>query len=103
MLGLLFPFVALIAVAVVVDPREESRPDEADLREGLQHNTVAQALFDHPGVSAHQLAGVCEHPMDEVLEHLTAMEQLGLATRNSAGRWQMTERGRTVMRETADS
>lgn len=41
LLGLLFPVLALIVAAVVVDPREESRPDEADLREALPDNTIA--------------------------------------------------------------
>ncbi|SCL26370.1 hypothetical protein GA0070616_3295 [Micromonospora nigra] len=62
-------------------------------------SAVAEALRDHPGVTARKLAGTANLPLPVVTEALTAMETAGTATRTpdpakgnrkSADTWQTT-------------
>lgn len=91
-LGLFLPLVSLL-VATVLRPTGAPEPIVPSIGRATRSSAVARALHQSPWQSAHELTGVVEADEDDVLQQLSALEELGLASRGPSGRWSLTERG----------
>jgi DNA-binding transcriptional ArsR family regulator len=97
-LGLLFPILALIVLAVVFDRDGASDPRELTLADVARRSPVARALGERPGSSAHQLEGSTSLPPKTVTDDLRTLRGLGLVDRDDSGRWSLTDEGVAAQR-----
>lgn len=97
-LGLFFPILALIVLAVAFDRDGVSDPGGLTLADAAGRNPVARALGERPGSSAHQLEQATSMPPKAVTDDLRALRGLGLADRDVSGRWSLTSDGLAAQR-----
>jgi hypothetical protein len=97
-LGLCFPVLALVVLAVCFQPRDVRHPSGSTVADAVGRNPVARALAVRPGSSAHQLEQVLSSPPKTVLRDLRDLRRLGLADRDDTGRWSLTTDGIDALR-----
>lgn len=91
-LGLFLPLVSLL-VATLLRPTAAPEPVVPSIGQATRSSAVARALHQSPSQSADELMAVVEADANDVLRQLSALEELGLASRGPSGRWSLTERG----------
>lgn len=89
-IGLFFPLLALIVLAVAFDRDGVRNPGEFTLADAAGRTPVARALGERPGSSAHQLEQATSLPPKTVTDDLHTLRGLGLADRDDSGRWSLT-------------
>lgn len=97
-LGLLFPGVALL-IAAALRPTGPVAPVVPSVGDAARTSLVARHLYESPRRSAHEIATATRVDEREVVLQLAALEGLGLAVRDGAGRWSLTEDGAYSMGE----
>lgn len=97
-LGLIFPILALVVLAVVFDREAGIDHNELTGDDAAGHSAVARALLDRPSSSAHQLEQATSLLPKTVMGDLRALRGLGLADRDDSGRWSLTDGGVAALR-----
>lgn len=94
--GLFLPLGSLL-VAVLLRPRD--RPDSVvpSVEEAVRVSAVARALHGSPSRSAHELTSLLGTGERDVLRQLSALHDLGMAERDTTGRWSLTDLGRSQL------
>jgi hypothetical protein len=97
-IGLFFPILALIVLAVAFDRAGVDDPRELKLADAARRNPVARALGERPHSSVHQISEVTSLPPKAVVGDLRTLRGTGLATRDDTGRWSLTDEGAEALR-----
>lgn len=97
-IGLFFPILALIVLAVAFDRHRGDDPRELTLADAARRNPVARALGERPNSSAHQISEATSLPLKAVAGDLRTLRGMGLAARDDTGRWSLTDEGEDAVR-----
>ncbi|MEX1164002.1 MAG: hypothetical protein WEB03_10515 [Nitriliruptor sp.] len=87
--GLFTPVVSFL-VLLLFFPRPGTPVDELTADDAVAASAVARSLAAEPGLSVHALVARTGLREREVLDQLRALQNLGRATRDDAGRYDLT-------------
>lgn len=102
-LGLCFPVLALLVLAVGFDREAGHGPtgdgaSQLTVADAARRNAVARALGERPASSPEQLQRATSRASRAVHDDLRTLRGLGLADRDTSGRWSLTDAGIAAVR-----